>query len=338
MISRAWTRRRFIGQGSAAVLASAWAGKAVCQAGTRKTSPQDRPLVRLGAIRVSERQPADPERLAQTYREQGYRAAPCPSGLIGNPRVAEDRAKRVRMIRDAFAKHDVVIAEVSAFGYNMLDPDPAKRAVAVKKVTERLALAEEFGARCCVAIAGTYNPDHWSGRHPDDFSPRFMQEAVANARKIIDAVKPKHTRFTYETYNNRPPDDPSPYVQFVETVDREAFGFHFDPINAIPEKLYGRSTEILNQWFDKLGPTMAACQIRVDAWDMYKQGKEEQPKPSIESLAADGKLPDFTTFLRRLGELPGEVPVIMEHMTPHDYDKFREYLFGLADEAGVRFQ
>jgi sugar phosphate isomerase/epimerase len=93
---------------------------------------------------------SDPRELAREHRRLGYSAAYCPE-------VALSDAEHIRAIRDAFAVENVVIAEVGAWR-NMLDPDSVKRAENLKYVTERLALAEAVGARCCVDIAGSYNP------------------------------------------------------------------------------------------------------------------------------------------------------------------------------------
>ncbi|MCX6923785.1 MAG: hypothetical protein NT154_11340 [Verrucomicrobia bacterium] len=89
----------------------------------------------------------DPEALALAHRKLGYRAAYCPS-------VALKDTDRIRAISEAFAKQDVVIAEVGRW-CNLLDADPEKRRQNLETVTEGLALAEAIGARCCVDIAGS---------------------------------------------------------------------------------------------------------------------------------------------------------------------------------------
>ena len=62
--------------------------------------------------------PADPEQLALAHRQLGLRAAYCPAvELTDTPRIAE--------IGKAFAKHDVVIAEVGRWK-NLLEVDPAQ--------------------------------------------------------------------------------------------------------------------------------------------------------------------------------------------------------------------
>src|SRR5215472_9648039 len=85
---------------------------------------------------------ADPAGLAREHRRLGYSAAYCP------PAKAADTAL-IQAIRAAFSAENVVIAEVGAWK-NMLDPDPTTRRANLEYVTERLALAEAVGARCCV--------------------------------------------------------------------------------------------------------------------------------------------------------------------------------------------
>src|SRR6476646_2880142 len=100
----------------------------------------------------------DPAALAAEHRRLGYSAAYCPP-------VKLSETDRIRAIENAFRDAHVVISEVGAWK-NMLDPDPAKRRENLAYVTERCALAEAVGARCCVDIAGSYDADVWYGMHP----------------------------------------------------------------------------------------------------------------------------------------------------------------------------
>ena len=62
--------------------------------------------------------PQDPEGLALAHRKLGYRAAYCPASALNDK-------DRIRDTAAAFAKHDVVIAEVGRW-CNLLDADPAQ--------------------------------------------------------------------------------------------------------------------------------------------------------------------------------------------------------------------
>jgi sugar phosphate isomerase/epimerase len=268
--------------------------------------------------------PEDPEGLALAHRKLGYRAAYCPA-------VGLDNRDRIRDIVTAFAKHDVVIAEVGAW-CNLLDSDAAKRAANLQTVTDGLALAEAVGARCCVDIAGSFNTTVWYGPHPENLSPRFFDAAVENARKIIDAVKPQRTKFCYEMMGWALPDCPDAYVKMIKAVDRPAFGVHLDPCNAVnsPDKFY-HNTDLLNECFAKLGPWITSCHAKDLTWDV------EMNVHFREVCLGTGSL-DYATYLKCLAALPGEAPLMIEHMRDaEEYDKSRRHVLELGEKVGLSF-
>lgn len=167
----------------------------------------------------------DPGALAREHRTSGYSAVYCPNA---DPRDND----RVRAIREAFAAEGVVIAEVGAWR-NLLDPDETKRKKNLQYVIERLELAEGVGARCCVDIAGSFNPTVWHGPHPKNLSQEFFDATVENCRTIIDAVRPKRTTFSIEMMGWYLPDGPETYLKLIHAVDRPAFSVHMDVCNAI---------------------------------------------------------------------------------------------------------
>jgi len=278
---------------------------ASAQAGQQKAKVSP---VRIGAPVFGASQ--DPEVLALAHRKLGYRAAYCPA-------VQLDDKQRIQEISRAFGKHDVVIAEVGRW-VNLLDADPAKRAANLKTVTDGLALAEAVGARCCVDIAGSYNREVWYGPHPKNLSKEFFDAAVENARKIIDAVKPKRAKFCYEMMGWALPDSPDAYLEMIKAVDREAFAVHLDPCNLInsPRRFYD-NTKLLNECFDKLGPRIASCHAKDLRWEV------EMNVHFREVPLGTGAL-DYRTYLKRLASLPGDVPLMIEHMRgAEEYDKSR---------------
>jgi sugar phosphate isomerase/epimerase len=269
--------------------------------------------------------PEDPEQLALAHRQLGYRAAYCPA-------VSLDDQQRIRQIEQAFAKHDVVIAEVGRW-VNLLDSDPAVRQENLRKVTEGLALADEIGARCCVDIAGSYNPDVWFGPHPDNLSQRFFDATVENIRTIVDAVKPRRAKFSLEMMGWALPDSADSYLALIRAADRDAFAVHLDPCNLVnsPRRFYG-NTELLNECFDKLGPHIVSCHAKDLAWEVEMNVHFREVPPG------DGQL-DYTTYLKRLVQLPQQPPLMMEHMSgAEEYDKAAHHIFQLGKRIGIGFE
>ena len=311
------TRRRFLKQSVLAATAAGWLHARVARGEPAKLKP-----IRLGAPVFGA--PQDPEGLALAHRKLGYRAAYCPGVRLNDK-------ERIRDIVAAFQKHDVIIAEVGRW-CNLLDADPAKRAANLKTVTDGLALAEEVGARCCVDIAGSYNLQAWDGPHADNFSQRFFDETVENARKIIDAVKPKRAKFCFEMMPWAIPDSADSCLKLIKAVDRAAFGVHLDPCNIVntPDK-FRHTTELLNECFDKLGPWIASCHAKDLSQEAEMVGRFHEVPLGAGSL-------DYTTYLKRLAALPADVPLMIEHMKgAAEYDKSRQHLFDLGRKIGVSF-
>jgi sugar phosphate isomerase/epimerase len=264
----------------------------------------------------------DPGELAREHRRLGYSAAYCPAAEL-------QATERVRAIEKAFAAENVVIAEVGAWK-NMLDPDAAKRKENLDYVTARCALAEAVGARCCVDIAGSYHPEIWYGMHPKNLSKEFFDATVENCRHVLDAVKPKRTRFTIEMMPWSLPDGPDAYVDLIRAVDRTAFGVHLDVCNVInsPARFY-RSGEVIRECFRKLGRWIASCHAKDLQW------VPEYNVHFAEVVPGRGQV-DYRAYLEELSKLPTDAPLMLEHLkSSAEYDEGRSYIQRIAKEAGV---
>ena len=316
-------RRGFIKRSVGVAAAAGLSGSQVTTTAQGAEQPSRFHPIRLGGpIYVRS---AHPQELALAYRKLGYRAAYCPN-------VSVNDADQIRAFSDAFAKNDVVIAEVGRW-CNLLEADSKKRRANLDRVVDGLALAEAIGALCCVNIAGSYNTKVWYGPHPDNLSQRFFDAAVENARKIIDAVKPKRAKFCYEMMGWSIPDSPDSYLRLIESVDRDAFAVHLDPCNLInsPARFY-RNADLLNECFDKLGPWIVSCHAKDLKWEVEMNVHFLEVRPGTGSL-------DYKTFLRRLAALPNDAPLMLEHLpNAEEYDEARRHLLELAPGAGVRFE
>lgn len=265
---------------------------------------------------------ADPRELAREHRRLGYSAAYCPDAKL-------DDTARIRDIENAFKAEGVIIAEVGAW-VNMLDPDEEKRKANLKYVTERLALAEAAGARCCVDIAGSYNPKIWYGPHPRNFSREFFEATVENCRLIIDEVRPRRAKFAIEMMGWAAPDSADSYLELVRAVDRKAFGVHIDVCNGInsPARFYNNRAFIAD-CFEKLGPWIVSCHAKDLAW------KVEMNVHFLEVVPGRGEM-DYSEYLRQLSRLPSQPPLMLEHLSkPEEYDEGRQYIMQTAHANGI---
>lgn len=304
-MSRAWTRRHFVSGLSAAGLPAA-SGRAI----------------RLGGPIFLKSD--DPGELAREHRRLGYGAAYCPNAK------AEDGA-RTREIEKAFADANVVLAEVGAW-VNLLDPDEEKRRKNFRYVASRLALAEAVGARCCVAIAGSYNPKVWYGPHPKNLSREFFDATVDNCRRLIDEIRPSRTRFTIEMMGWSLPDGPESYLRLIQAVDRKSFGVHMDVCNGVnsPARFY-RNAEFIAECFKLLGKWVVSCHAKDLDWI------PEMNVHFVEVIPGRGQV-DYREYLRQLARLPQEAPLMLEHLkSAEEYEEGKRYIQRVAQELGLSF-
>ncbi len=290
-------------------------------AGAVALRAQNRPIRLGGPIFLKS---DDPRELAKEHRRLGYSAAYC-------PRVKLEETARVKEIEQAFAAENVVIAEVGAW-VNMLEPDTEKRRANMRYVAERLALAEAIGARCCVDIAGSYNPKVWYGPHPKNFSKEFFDATVANCRQLIDEVKPRRTKFALEMMGWALPEGPDSYLRLIKAIDRKALGVHIDICNGVnsPERFYNNA-EFTRECFRKLAPWIVSCHAKDLEW------KVEFNIHFVEVVPGRGEI-DLGAMLSEIARLPVDAPFMMEHLkTAEEYDEGKRHIMKVGAALGLSF-
>lgn len=266
----------------------------------------------------------DPAELAREHRRLGYSAAYCPEVSL------RDTAK-IKAIADAYAAENVIIAEVGAWK-NIQDPDPALRKANLQYVTDRLALAEAVGARCCVDITGSYNAKVWYGPHPGNLSQQFFDESVENARKIIDAVKPQRTKFAFEMMGWNLPDSADAYLKLLKAIDRKTFAVHVDVCNVInsPQRFYDNAA-VTKEIFQKLGKWIVSCHAKDLEW------QPEMNVHFVEVIPGRGSI-DYKAYLTAIASLPQETPFMLEHLkSAAEYEQGTKYIRQTASDCGVTF-
>lgn len=263
----------------------------------------------------------DPIELAREHKRLGYSAAYCPPSL----KAGDSRA--ITAVKNAFHAEDIVIAEVGAW-VNMLDADDIKRKKNMEYVAERLALADELGALCCVDIGGSFNKKSWDGPDPRNVTEKFFDATVENCRFLIDRVKPSRTKFSIEMMGWSLPNTADGYLSLLRAVDRKAFGAHVDICNVVDsaEKFYNNAT-ICHEIFHKLGPNILSC-----------HAKDLGPNSThlVETIPGRGGI-DYKEYLRSIASLHREVPLMLEHLkTSEEYDEARVFVGSVAKENGIQ--
>jgi sugar phosphate isomerase/epimerase len=254
-----------------------------------------------------------PGQWMQSLQKLGYRAAYCPV------QAGEDE-KLIRAFEAAALKNDIVIAEVGTWS-NTISSDPDEAKAALEKCIAGLQLADQIGARCCVNVSGSKNPEYWAGPHKDNFTAETFDQVVEITRKIIDAVKPTRSFFALEAMPWAFPDSTETYLQLLKAIDRKQFGVHLDPVNMItsPRDYFGNG-DLIKEMFAKLGPYIRSCHAK----DITL--REDNYIPQLDELRPGLGSLDYSVYLRELNKL-NDVPLMMEHLnTADEYGLAAEYI------------
>lgn len=296
--------------------------KAAPRESSARTQAAQRGPLLLGAPLFAKTQ--DPRELARDARRLGYSAAYCPP-------ASPQETEKLRAIKAGFAAENVVLAEVGVW-VNLLDADAEKRKENLRKVTEGLAVAEAVGAKCAVTICGSFNEKVWYGPHPRNVSQECFDAAVENARKILDAVKPKRSRFTYEMMGWSLPDSPDSYLKMIRAVDRPGFAVHLDVCNLVnSSQRFYQNAALIDECFRKLGRWIVSCHAKDLDWI------PEMNVHFVEVIPGRGHI-DYRAYLRGLASLETPAPLMLEHLkTAEEYAEGARHIRSVAKEQGLAF-
>jgi len=270
----------------------------------------------------------DPESYVAAHAAKGYRAAYCPWWIN-----ADTDPEMCGAFKTALAKHDVLLAEVGIWK-NVLSADPDEAKAAFEYSVRRLQTAEELEARCAVNIVGSWCDTHWDGPHEGHYSQDFFDAAVEVARRVIDAVKPKKTKMTFEVMPCQFMDSAGEYMRFLRAVDRDAAGIHLDPANSItnPRLLYDNRDFFRNE-FEIFGEAVVSVHLKDVRLDPSQFTVNIQEVP-----IGKGNI-DYANLLRLVDRLPPDTPAMLEHLETEElYDEAAASLRALAAKAGVTFR
>lgn len=267
----------------------------------------------------------DPDGWVAALKEHGYGAAYCP---VRDVRDADE----VRPYAEVAERAGVIIAEVLAFGNNPISQNEETRRAGIAACQDKLAVADEIGARCCVNVAGSRG-EASAGPHVEDLTSETFDLIVASLREIIDAVKPTRTFYALEMMPWMYPDSPASYLELVKAVDRKQFGVHIDPVNIVcSPQLYYANGDLIRECFKTLGPYIRSCHAKDIALTSVLTVHLDEVRPGLGAL-------DYHTFLRELAKLDPDTSLMLEHLPDAEqYALAADHVRTVAEETGVELR
>jgi len=230
----------------------------------------------------------------------------------------------------------LVIGEAFYFA-NMMDPDPAVRAQHVANVRASLAKADRMGCKSVISLVGTNHPEgNPTQPHPTD---PYMHSDAAKAEfreivlRIVDGLDVANVKYIIEPWHNTFFYEPDDIAAFLADVDHPMVGLHLDQMNMVSQRTYYRTTELINRTFDLLADKVVSVHLK----DIRLTRGPGDFLAMKEVRIGEGVM-DYATYLRRLADLPPDLPCYCEHLSREaDYALNFARLYRIAEQVGVAF-
>ena len=86
----------------------------------------------------------------------------------------------------------------------------------------------------------------------------------------------------------------------------------------------------LRECFAKLGKWIVSCHAKDILMSDQLTVHLQEVRPGLGAL-------DYHTFLTELDRLPGDVPLILEHLPVEEYPLAQQYVLEVAEACGIHF-
>lgn len=281
--------------------------------------------------------PSDPAgfsvELARSWRARGMACV-----AVGFARPAADiDVALMSEVRALLADHGITVSEFAGVNANLVHPDPAVRADAVRRVRDAVAPAAALGARyinsgpgSCAAnwVASFYGPDR------DNFTAAAEDRAVSTLTDIAAVIDDTELGYAIECHQLTTMRSAEIIRRVLDRVDHPRVLANFDPINLL-DSAYAAFTnaERIPELVEIVGPRYAlTCHVKdVVVTDAMPYESHEAP-PGTGLVAVE-------TILAAAAQLPGDEPVelIVEHLDPRGAMVSVELVRQRAEAIGITF-
>jgi sugar phosphate isomerase/epimerase len=241
--------------------------------------------------------------------------------LTGSQIINNDRDK----VRDLLARNGLEVAQVGAWFFNPLNPNPKMKDDSLASIR----VAGELGVKTVVAPSGSANPDHPFCAHPDNYTEKGMAQAAEHLRDFAKAAEDAGVIVAIEPHFGNVFCSPEVCAEMLERIGSEAIGIQLDVANMVRFEDIFDTTDLIERTFASLKgriPSAHAKDIKMDN-DLHLH--------LVECPAHEGCL-KYDLLLERLGaELGDDHYMILEHTPLEKLADAVAYMRDCAKKAGV---
>lgn len=251
------------------------------------------------------------------------------------PSWSEEELQRIRRVLDA---HGIMIGELANYQRGLVSSDPKARSEGVEAFKVTIRHAATLGAHCAGISWSTrcYPGPGWA--HRENRSEETWRLFVDSARQLMEEAEFRKVDVSFHPHLQGPLYSPERLRRLIDDVGSPRVKVMLDPVNFINIDTYFDNTDFLNQMFDLLGDSI----VGAHAKDVHLPSPAYTSEGRLAVLHIDEAIPgrgnlDYKTFLRRMGVLPRDTPLIIEHLSKdEEILEAKRYIEGVAQKIGVK--
>ncbi len=174
---------------------------------------------------------------------------------------AELPAATCAMIEESLRARKIEAAAISGT-FNMIDPDPVKRAEGIRRLRLLIAAAPRLGAHVITLCSGTRDPASMWRRHPDNGSSEAWRDLRASLAAVLPAAETYGVTLAVEPEVNNVVDSAARARQLLDEMRSPRLGICMDGANLFHTGDLARMPEVLDRAFDLLGAHIALAHAK----------------------------------------------------------------------------
>ena len=229
----------------------------------------------------------DPAMVLRAAGQAGFACVQYNMACSGLPAMPDAiSADQAHAVASAAAASGVAIAAVSGT-YNMIHPDPAVRAVGLRRLSVLIDVARTMGAPMVTLCTGTRDAaDQWR-HHPDNTTPEAWRDLLEEMAKACTLAEAAGVRLGVEPELANVVNGADAARRLIDALQSPALAIVLDPANLFEVAALPEQRAILSHAIDLLADRI----VMAHAKDRHADG----------SFATAGRgVVDFPHFLRAL--------------------------------------
>ena len=250
---------------------------------------------------------------------------------------------KCKLIRDSFRDANLPIVAISGYT-NLVHPDALKRKENIHNLKTILKFAHALGCPYVVSETGTFdNHSDWV-YHPKNGTEEAYQNLCEIVLDVVKFASDYGACFLIENYVNNIIGSVNQVLRLFSDINHPALGLLMDPTNYFSDNNIDDVDGELNRIFNAMGDKIKVAHAKdikraedtsekhanIDADESHTfrgAGSVELPAPGLGIL-------NYDLYLKRLGTLHPNIPLIIEHLEEEDIPRAKLFIDNKLKSSG----